>query len=363
MQAQCLLDHVVQLRNLAQRMETHLLAVGVEFVEFLDHLGVDVGVPHQLDQRPRRRARAGVVPGEHQRDEHSGDLVGREPRVAVLVLDRHQHIEHVAVALVGGRVGDSPVHDLLHQRHEPNPRLVADAEALDRQVRVDVAQRIGAALEVVVEVGEPGVELIAELHPDQAGRRGVDGQLGEEVEQVDLAFVAPLGDHPLDLRPRWWPRGPSSARRAARNCAASPLGAPGSASNTTPSPKIGVMNGYASAWSRSLVGGPEEELVGLRRPRAAPPACRRAGTSRRRRIRRGPAASARSDRCGTPRDVRVPLHRRKPAAHRCGSHCPGIPSFTECELLTLAWVVGQRGFGLKLHVGDEAAPRASPRRT
>ena len=33
MQAQRLLDHVVQLRNLAQRMETHLLAVGVELLE------------------------------------------------------------------------------------------------------------------------------------------------------------------------------------------------------------------------------------------------------------------------------------------------------------------------------------------
>ena len=98
-----------------------------------------------------------------------------------------------------GRVGDPAVHDLLHQRNEFHARLVAALEALDRQVRVDVAQRVGAALEFVVVVREPAVELLAELQPDQAGRRGVDGQLGEEVEQFDLALVAPVGDDLLDL--------------------------------------------------------------------------------------------------------------------------------------------------------------------
>lgn len=153
----------------------------------------------QLDQRPRRGPGTGVVPGEHQRDEHPGDLVGGEPRLAVLVLDRHQHVEHIAVGLVLGRVGQPLVHDLLHQRNEFHPRLVASFEALDRQVGIDVAQRVGAAFQVVVVLGEPVVELLAELQPDQARRRGVDGQLGEEVEQLDLALVPPVGDHLLDL--------------------------------------------------------------------------------------------------------------------------------------------------------------------
>ena len=51
----------------------------------------------------------------------------------------------------------------------------------------------------MVVVGEARVELIAELQPDQARRRGVDRQLGEELQEVDLAGVAPVGDHPLDL--------------------------------------------------------------------------------------------------------------------------------------------------------------------
>ena len=37
----------------------------------------------------------------------------------------------------------------------------------------------------------------------------------------------------------------------------------GEASKTTPLPKIGVMNGYAAAWSSDRVGCSEEGLVGL----------------------------------------------------------------------------------------------------
>ena len=120
--------------------------------------------------------------------------------------------------------------------------LVAALEALDRQIRVDVAQRIGAALQFVVVVREPVVELFAELQADQAGRRGVDGQLGEEVEQFDLAFVAPVGDHPLDFAldgGRVALHLLTAQRRVVQHLLA-PLGL---ASNTTPLPKIGVMNG------------------------------------------------------------------------------------------------------------------------
>ena len=140
-----------------------------------------------------------MVPREHQRDEHPGDLVGREARIALLVLDGHQHVEHVAVGLVLRRVGQSLIHDLLNQRNQFHPGFVATLEAVDRQVRVDVAERIGAALQVVVVLGEPVVELFAELEPDQARRGGIDRQLGEEVEQFDLAFVTPVGDHLLDF--------------------------------------------------------------------------------------------------------------------------------------------------------------------
>ena len=154
------------------------------------------------------------------------------------------------------------VHDLLHQRNELDARLVAAPEALDRQVRVDVAQRVGAALELVVVLREPVVELLAELQPDQAGRRGVDGQLGEEVEQFDLAFVAPVGDHLLDfaLDGGGVALHLLAAQRGVVQHLLAPLGA-------------GVEH-HALAEDRRhervglglveiLVGGAEEELVGL----------------------------------------------------------------------------------------------------
>ena len=51
----------------------------------------------------------------------------------------------------------------------------------------------------MVVVGEATIELLPKFQADQARRRGVDRQLGEEVEQLDLAFVAPVGDDLLDL--------------------------------------------------------------------------------------------------------------------------------------------------------------------
>ena len=181
----------------------------------------------------------------------------------VLVLDRDEHVEHVAVALVLGRVGDPVVHDLLHQRNEAQPRLVAQPEALDRQVRVDVAQRVGALFELVVEPREPAVELLAELLADQARRGGVDGQLGEEVEQVDLTGVAPVGDHPADLA---LDRGGVALHLLTAQC--------GVVQHLFAALGIGVEHHPFAEDRRHerirrrlieiLVAGPEEELVGLR---------------------------------------------------------------------------------------------------
>ena len=204
-----------------------------------------------------------MVPGEHHRDEHAGDLVGRESRVALIVADGDQDVEHVAVALVPGRVGDPVVHDLLYQLDQPEPRFVAQPEALDRQVRVDVTQRIGALLELVVEPGEAAVELFTELLADQACRRCVDRQLGEEVEEVDLAFVAPVGDHPAHLA--------LDRRRVPLHLLAAQGGV---VQHLFSSFGIGVEH-HALAEDRRhervcrglieiVVAGPEEELVGFR---------------------------------------------------------------------------------------------------
>ena len=83
------------------------------------------------------------------------------------------------------------VHDPLHQVHEPEPGLVAPAEAVDGGVGVDVGDGVGALLEVVVELGEAAVELVAELAPDETGRGRVDGELGEPVQEVDRTASSP----------------------------------------------------------------------------------------------------------------------------------------------------------------------------
>ena len=72
-------------------------------------------------------------------------------------------------------------------------------EALDVGVGVDEGDGVGALLQVVEELGEAPVELLAEPLADEAGRRGVDEELGEPLEHVDLALVLPGGHHALDL--------------------------------------------------------------------------------------------------------------------------------------------------------------------
>ena len=140
-----------------------------------------------------------MVAGEHQRDEHAGDFIGGEPEIAVVAGDRHQYVEHVPVGLVFGRVGDPAFHDLAHQSDQTFAGLVTNPEALDRQVGIDITEWVGATLEQVIEIRETRIELLAELAPDQTGRRGVDGQFGEEVQQVDFAGLAPVLDGPADL--------------------------------------------------------------------------------------------------------------------------------------------------------------------
>ena len=109
-------------------------------------------------------------------------------------------------SLSGDGLAGPAVHDPLHQLDEALAGAVAQAEALDVGVGVDVGEGIGAPLEVVVQVGEAAVELLAEALADEAGRRRVDRQLGEPVEQVDLAAVRRAG--PSCGRPR-----PRSSRR------------------------------------------------------------------------------------------------------------------------------------------------------
>ncbi len=201
--------------------------------------------------------------GEHHRDEDAGDLVGAEPFLAVLVLDGDEDVEHVAVLLALRRVRDASVHDLLHECHESVAGLVASPETLDRRVGIDEGQCVGALLEVVVEVGESSVELVAELLADQAGRRRVDGHFGEEFEQVDIAFVAPAGDHVLHLAVdgrRVAPHLFATQRRIVQHL----LAAFGAGVEDDALTEDRLHERIGGLLVEILVRGTEEELVGLR---------------------------------------------------------------------------------------------------
>ena len=149
-----------------------------------------VRVAQQLDQRPRRRHRAGVVAGEHAGQQHAGDLVLGE-RAPVGVARLHQRLQEVlALAPVAAaRVDDAGDH--LDHAHA---RLVALAERRDRQVRVDVRERRHALLEVVIDRGELLGHALAELLAEQAAARGEVGEHAAEVDEVDDARLAPRRD-------------------------------------------------------------------------------------------------------------------------------------------------------------------------
>ena len=262
MQPECLLDRRLEHGDLAQRLVAHVGPAGVELVELLHHRVHRAGIAQQFDERPRRGARCGVVPGEHHRDEHAGDLVGGERGVAVFVAHRQQHVDEVHVVLVGCRLREPLGLDALDPLHQRGPGRVTTAEALDVEVGIDERQRVGALFEVVEQVRIGHVEFLAELVSDQARRGGVDEQLGEPVEQVDLSLVVPLLDHPGHL-------GRDRLRVAAHELVAQrlvvehPAAFLGSGVEDHSLTEHGGHEGIRRCLVELLVRGAEEHLVGL----------------------------------------------------------------------------------------------------
>src|SRR4029453_7673203 len=195
-QAQRLLEAALQHRNLAQRLVADVAPVGVELVELLADLRQPRRMAQQLEQGPRRRRPRRVGSREHQRDEHAGDRLDVEARRAVRISDPAQHLEEI---LALAALALAALEDRLQVRDQLPPGAVALAERRQRQVGIHVRDRIRAALEIGEERDELGTELLAELGADQRATRRVDGELREELEQIDAAALAPAGDHALGL--------------------------------------------------------------------------------------------------------------------------------------------------------------------
>ena len=195
-EAQRLLQRALEQRDLAQRLVADVAPVGEQLVELGGHLAVPLRVLEQVDHRPGGRHRRGVVPGEHHRDEHAGDLVVAEAALPFLVAEAVEHLEEVgALGAAAFAFGE----DALDAGDQRAPGAVARAQGRDRQVGVHVGEGVGAALQVHEERSDVGAQLFAELGADQARGARVERQLGEEIEQVDLAALPPAGGHALHL--------------------------------------------------------------------------------------------------------------------------------------------------------------------
>ena len=204
------------------------------------------------------------MPGEHHRDEHAGDDVGAEVRRPVLVLDRHEDVEEVAVLLLGRRLVGAAVHDPLHQLDQPDAGRVAarGSSRCRRRGRRRRGRRCPARGRGRASAKRPSSCSRKRL-PDEAGRRRVDRQLGEPVEQVDLAAVGrqrPTIRSTSAAMVSAWPR-MNLSRRAWLWSALRRSSGDGVEHDALAEDRRHERVGLGLV--EVLVGGPEEDLVGL----------------------------------------------------------------------------------------------------
>jgi hypothetical protein len=174
-----------------ERTQVVLLAARVELVGLVAKSAQHAGVSQQLDHRPGLRAGARVVSREDDRDEDPGDLV-RAQLLSAGVAAVDQALQPVVDRRARARPLLEDRGDALDQ---PRARGVASLEGRNRQVRVEVRDRVDCLLEVSVEELELRVDAGAHVVAHEAARRGVEEELLAEVQQIELALVAELREH------------------------------------------------------------------------------------------------------------------------------------------------------------------------
>ena len=194
-QAQGLLDRALEQLHLLEVVVGQALAVAEDLLLLLDQAAGDVRVLAEQHRDPRERHAAGVVAGEHDRQDQARDLVlGQRAAVGVARLDQRLEDILVDLGVVAPRRDDLP--DQLHHLHA---RPVAPAHRRQRQIRREETDDINAALEVVIELRELLREIVTHLLAEQAAGRGVERDLVADLEHVDHALVAPLTKTVLGL--------------------------------------------------------------------------------------------------------------------------------------------------------------------
>ncbi len=189
MQAQRLLDRALEHGDLAQRLVARRRGRRRRARRARRRTRASaLGMAQQLDQRPRRRCVEVVwCPANIIEMNMPVIVVGAEARRPSALLMREQHVEEVA-ALAGPR-GCAALEDRLEQRDQaPRARGRACGRPRCGRCGFDVGEGVGALLEVVEERGELGGRAPRGTRlPIRHGARRVDGELGEPVEQVELA--------------------------------------------------------------------------------------------------------------------------------------------------------------------------------
>ncbi len=180
-------------RVVGQRGECVLAEDGeLLLVELLE----DGGLGGQAQDDPGGRRRRRVLARHEQRDHHVCDFLVRHG-CAVLVRRRHQVPDHVlGVLLAAGRL--ARLDDVHVGFGHASLGYVALAVVRQRRPRQHEVDRAEAHVEVVVHLGEAGVEAVAHLLALEGARRRVDGDFGQCRRDVDRAAWAFEGWRPLD---------------------------------------------------------------------------------------------------------------------------------------------------------------------
>ena len=196
MQAERLLYGALEFGDFTQGLVAHFAPIRVELIEFRDHL-LQVGwMSEQFDQGPCGASRSRVVPGEHQGNEHAGDLVDGIAGLSVFVLEAEQYIEEFGYRI---RIVTPLLENFRQHAYEPLPGPIARAKCRQGKMGVHVCNRIGSLLEFVEDLKIFRSQRFPELLSDQTRTGGIDRQFGEEVEQIDFTAIAQPRHHAANL--------------------------------------------------------------------------------------------------------------------------------------------------------------------
>lgn len=129
-----------------------------------------------------------MLAGHEDGDHEVGDLLLGH-LAAVLVLGLEEGLDDVGVVLVAG--GDTLANDLHEEGAHVDVGGIPPPVAGEGQVGEEEVEGGEALVEVVVEVGDTLVELLAHLVAEEGAAGGHDDHLGEGLEEIHNTLITP----------------------------------------------------------------------------------------------------------------------------------------------------------------------------